>query len=257
MWDIIWGSMGLLAGLMLFLLPIAFPNIRVMMIVVSIVAAVLLASGIWLMAAPSPLAMLVDGVTLILLSLVNLGWWIHQVMQSRAAKAAATASSATSDSPGYVWLLLFAFSLLGGISRFRRYSRFKAAAQTPPSRATLQWLHEMRRHLKRARVQTVPMFIRFESSAIPPLAARVQLLPQLAVCLINGDRFSFVPEPELTIEPLAPIPPGKKGKAQIRMQGRQFNGMIHGDSFARYVAWKDAQEAEVELQDDHESQGGE
>src|SRR3954454_20578237 len=80
-WDLIWGSMAVLAGTAAYLLPVGLPpQLRIFPPVLMLIGAALLGTGVWLIVAPSPLAMIADGLSLILLALMDLAWWIASAL---------------------------------------------------------------------------------------------------------------------------------------------------------------------------------
>jgi hypothetical protein len=196
-----------------------------------------------MVAAPSPLVMLVDGTLLIGFSIFNLYRWLQQPTGGRTP---GFVGGGGSDSYP-VWPMLFIITLLSGIGRFRRYKRFKAALPYAPSPATMDWLKQMHRFLRLASVKRVPTMIRLDATQFPPFQCKAQLLPDLAVCLVNGQRLRFVPEREFVIH-APPTATGKKIKTKATLGSKTYTVAIGAESLQRYHAWKREAEPEVQLE---------
>jgi hypothetical protein len=203
-------------------------QLGVVSVLLTVFGVVLLVTGVWAVAAPSPRAMLVDGASMIILGGINLFLFAQNFLAGGL--------------PRWWWVAIAGFLILGGVHRFSRYRRFKDASRTVPSRATLGWIDALWRMLKAAKPDRDPTMIRFDSlNAFPPVMCKAQLYPELAVCLVNKDRLRFVPRSQLRIEPVDPAaavaPGGKALKARIVMADREFTGMVPADSLLRYRAW--------------------
>src|SRR4051812_43744556 len=82
LWDLFWGFSALLLTVALVLAPIPIGSLRLPLILVAgALAAVMIAAGCWLVFAPSPAAMIVDGVCLIVIALTNIGLVVYDLLK--------------------------------------------------------------------------------------------------------------------------------------------------------------------------------
>jgi hypothetical protein len=224
------GISDLVLGVMCLGLALLTLSLGSASVVLLVIGGLLLVTGLWALLAPSPRAMLVDALAMFLFAAVNLFFLVLAYVRR--------------DSGGRVrwWLVLFFLLLLwGGVHRIRRHRRFREASEARPSPETLRWLDAVRARLKASKPEQVPTMIRFDSiNAMPPVMCKGELLPDLAVCLINNDQVRFVPKAQLRMEPAdasAPIVADKTTKARVVMEGREFNAFAPGESLLRYRAW--------------------
>jgi hypothetical protein len=87
--------------------------------------------------------------------------------------------------------------------------------------------------------------IRFDSSTFPPMSFRAELLPDLAVCLVNLNQMKFVLRSEMTIERVGPPTPKKKFKVQVQLGAKTAKGLITVLSFERFSRWKNQEVEEA------------
>jgi len=237
--DFIWGIPLILAGLLLTVIAAAHigptPIPPWVGAAVITLGALMFASGIWLVFFPTPGAMIVDGITLILLGALNGVWFAFDITRGRHASK--------------IWIALSVICVLSGIARFRRYKRFALASTIVPPRETLKWLDELRKSLRRIKPQqdsTRSTFAFQSTGTWPPVICKGRMMPQVLMCLVNSEKVQFYRKSEFRIEPLvsagqefiAPADSHKKVKANITLGDRTFNAYIPYESLARLHDWQ-------------------
>jgi hypothetical protein len=199
----------------------------------------MLASGIWLVFFPTPGAMIVDGITLILIGGLGGAWFIFDLSRGH--------------SPRKIWVAVLLICALSGIGRFRRYRRFAQASRTAPPRETLKWLEELRKSLRKIKTEqdVTRSTFQFQSTGTwPPAICKGRMTPQMLMCLVNHEKVQFYRKPEFRIEPVLSgsgefIPPADsrtKVKAQITLGQRSFSAVIPYESLARLHDWQNPTE---------------
>jgi hypothetical protein len=223
-WSIFWGTLCLLIALGIF--RFGFFSMSVLAI-----GCGLLGVGLWLVVAPSPLGMLIDGIMLIGLSLLNLVTYV-----GRGHRPFATYDVG-------LYLPLFVITFVAGvfrIVRYRRFARVKFAAPTPPTRKFLDEVYREMRLLTPAREEAM---IKIEGNEFPPVVLKAQLADELAICLINT-RLLFVPKNDFTI---TMVRAGKKKhKVKVAMPEKTIKGLLPLPLWDRYRAWKGEDESAEE-----------
>jgi hypothetical protein len=206
-----------------------------------VLALLLVGSGLWLVLKPTPLAMIVDGCSLVLLAAGNGAWFAYDRMRGGAGV----------NKGGWLWIAVFAICLFSGIGRFVRYRKFRDAARTAPPKQTLLWLNDLRKNLRKIKPEqdVTRSTFRFDStSAWPPVLCRGRMTPQMLMCLINNERVQFYRKSDFRIEPVAekagepfvpPLDARKKVKAKITLGERTFNALMPYESLARLEGWQE------------------
>jgi len=224
--DLIWGA--LCVGLACLLYRIHYFATSLF-----ILGALLVIVGLWLKIKPTPSAMLADGTMLLILAGLNAWRYVYAMSHPRTAFE--------SQRSIYIWV--FVITVLGAIMRFRRYKSFAAASASPPSRETIRWLDEMHRMLKLTSAASSDTMIRFDSTTFPPMSFKAQLLPDLAICLVNQTQLRFHPKSDITLKPLKKS--GKKIKAEARLGDKTAKGLIIPPLLERFNQWKNEEEPAV------------
>jgi hypothetical protein len=190
--------------------------------------AILLATGLWTYLRPGPTAMVVDGVVLFLLFGFNL------VLHARDFQ--------DGKRPGVFSFLILIILFSAGMSRFRNVKRFKQAAETPLSTATIQWLQRLQKDVARAKSATDPALVTFTATGWPPVSFRGRLLEGLAVGLING-KLRFLTQDQLRISDPETVTSGKLTKVGITLDGRALTAQVPTSELPRLLAWRTAARA--------------
>jgi hypothetical protein len=224
--DLIWGALLLGLGCLLY-------RVHYFATSLFILGGLLLAVGIWLKIKPNPAAMLADATMLLLLAGVNAWRYLYELSHPRAI----------GPHQHGIYIFVFVICVLSALMRFRRYKSFAAASASPPSRETIQWLDEMHRMLKLTSAAASDTMVRFDSTTFPPMSFKAQLLPDLAVCLVNQSQLRFVPKSAIELKPIARS--GKKIKAQARLGERSATGLITPALLERFTQWKNEEEPTV------------
>jgi hypothetical protein len=191
--------------------------------------AILLATGLWTYLRPGPTAMLIDSVVLFLLFGFNL------VLHARAFQ--------DGRRPGVFSILILVILFSAGISRFRNVKKFKLAAQTPLSPATMQWLRQLQKDVARAKSATDLTLVTFTATGWPPVSFRGRLLDGLAVCVING-KLQFLTREQLRASE-AGAASGKLTKVGITLNGRALSAQVPTLEVPRLLAWQAAAQCDA------------
>ncbi|MGH9455604.1 MAG: hypothetical protein ACRD2O_16720, partial [Terriglobia bacterium] len=125
----------------------------------TLIGLFMLLEGIWILAAPGPTGIVLEGITFVVAGLWNL------------------LISATGG-PGWI-LALALLQLVWGVQYFKRYSRFSKLPGKRPSKASLNWLDASVKNLAQARPADSSDVIEFRSPA--PWKAR--LYPNAAMVI--------------------------------------------------------------------------
>ncbi|HET6249620.1 MAG TPA: hypothetical protein VFE47_18170 [Tepidisphaeraceae bacterium] len=122
--DMIWGLVCCATGAMLF----RYSNLNSLLIMLGLG---LVGVGFWITFHPSPIGMVVDGITLLVVAAWNLMVNAMDFIGPRSAQAA-----------GFGPVVAFA-QIFWGIHRLQQYRRFATAVGMQPSQATLAWFREL------------------------------------------------------------------------------------------------------------------
>jgi hypothetical protein len=212
-WSIFWGALCLLIAMGTFRFG-PFP------MSVLAIGCGLLGVGLWLVVAPSPLGMLIDGIMLIGLSLLNL---IHSI--DRGARPFGGYDSG-------LYMPVFVITFVAGVFRIVRYRRFARVKFAAPTLATRKFLDEVYREMRLLTPAREEAMIKVEGNEFPFVVLKAQLADELAVCLLNT-RLLFVPKSDFTI---TLVKPGKK----------KHKGLLPLPLWDRYRAWKGEDESAEE-----------
>ena len=127
---------------------------------------VLLVEGIWLVAAPSPVGMIVDGFALIALGIWNLFVTVNN------------ASSGGSSSGSFA--LLGVWQVIWGFQSFGRYRRLRKTCLAPPTPDDMRQFDRVMEELRRSPAGSDGI-IEFEAKGGPHKRWKARLLPNLGV----------------------------------------------------------------------------
>ena len=230
--DIVWG--GIVLGLGLLMLgPLAsrgpiYAPIRSVPLAVAIAFAtlgtILVGAGVWTYVKPAVTAMLIDGLILLLLFLLCVGFILFEYQ---------------TESRPEVMTVITSFVILGAaVSRFRSIRRFRQVTQTPLAPATAVWLRKLKRELTRVHVRDDPKVVTFAANVFPPVAFKGRLLDDVAVCLLNNDRLRFLTRDQLRASVTSEN--AKGASLQITIDGRTLTARLTPDERARLLVWQTA-----------------
>jgi hypothetical protein len=191
------------------------------------IGVLLAAEGLWLVIAPAPIGIIVDGVSLMLVGTWNI--WVT-VMNMAAGRPSAT------------WGVIGVFQIIWGIQAFGRYSRFSKMPREQPAPVTLKRIDQIVRDITRAKMAQDPEVIDFQVKPFAGAQAwKGRLRSNHAVFVGPGGKdIIFARTKEVLFNREGKVLLGKTLKAKFKIAGRSFNGTISPESFARYEEWKQA-----------------
>lgn len=145
-------------------------------------AVVLVGIGAWLVSAPSPLGMLVDGIAMIAVGAINVILFILSLQQVRNGQEQ------------YTFGIIFSIIMIGyGISRIVSYPKYKAAAAMSPSPQTLKWLKDLTKDALNTRAKNDVNTVEFtRSTFFNQEKGRVRLLPEVAVFVAEKNQTYYI-----------------------------------------------------------------
>lgn len=230
MFDIVWGGLVLGLGLLMIGLfpsrgPIYAP-IRTAPLAIALafiaLGTMLVGTGAWTFLKPNVTTMLIDGVVMLFLFLITVGFIFFDY------EAGNHPEIVTAITPP---LILFA-----AVSRLRSLRRFGQASRTPLTPATARWLRELQRGLSRAHLRDDPQLVTFAANAFPPLMFKGRLLDDVAVCLLNNNRLRFLTRDQFRALVLSEGP--KWSKVRVTVDDRTLTARITPAELERLLLWQ-------------------
>ena len=217
-WSVAWGVLSMATGTLLFA---ANPLLAILPVLLGFF---LCAEGLWLLVAPSPAGLIIDGIALMLLGLWNL------------ALTALVATLGTSN-PQPLWAILGVWQIWWGVQRARRYPRFAHVRMRPPDPEQLKHVDSVVRSIVKGNIKTEPDLIQFLAGGL----WRVRLCEDKVVLVHGAEQdVLFLGRDDLEITP-QPNSTGTYRKMTVRIGARTFTGTIEQNLLARYDEWKGGQ----------------
>jgi hypothetical protein len=167
-WDVVWG---------LIIAALAFPQFRMNPIngILFLLAALLIGIGAWILIHPTPIGMIMDGATYLVLATWNLYVLV-----------------ANSMLPGVhvtpILPVLVCAQAAWGVQRINRYRRFANAAAMQPSAPTIQWLAALSAQTLKAKPKRDAEVIEFTRNELfHYMKCKGRLMKELAVfAMVRG-----------------------------------------------------------------------
>ena len=184
----------------------------------------LFVEGIWILVAPSPTGMIIDGVALIVLGLWNISVTVQDISAGAGGPRA--------------FLILGVWQIIWGIQSFGRYRRFAHVSMAKPAENTLRWVEETAKALAGAGSEA-PDVVEFQEKQAKKKAAKWKgkLLPDMA--------FFAGPEEEIAVgdranSELTPLggPTGGEMDAQLRVGTKTLSGKVSQATVDKFQRWK-------------------
>ena len=186
---------------------------------------VLFGEGIWLVAAPTPAGMVVDGFALIVLGIWNLFVTVLN------------ASSGGSSSGGFA--VMGIWQVVWGFQSFGRYLRFRKTSLSPPSPESMAQIDQVVQELRKLPAGAEGI-IEFEAKGGPHKRWKARLLPDLAV-FVCGKEAEIV----ITARAETKITIAEAVRARslnlpvvIDLGGRRLDGSISPEALERFRRWQ-------------------
>jgi hypothetical protein len=230
MFDIVWGGLVLGIGLLM-LGPLAsrgsmYAPIRSVPLAAALVFAalgtVLVGAGVWTYLKPNVTAMVIDGLTLLVLFLLNVAFIGFDLLMGSRPEVI----------PSIMPLVL----LGAAIYRFHSIRRFRQVSQTPLMPATVKWLRELQRDLSRAHIRDDAHLVTFAANSFPIVMFKGRLLDDVAVCLLNNNRLRFLTREQLRATVVSENP--KRTNVRITVDDRTLTARLTPVERERFFAWQ-------------------
>jgi hypothetical protein len=195
--------------------------------VLGLIGLFLLLEGIWIVSAPKPGGMIVDGIALLIL-----GLWNIIVTISNSASGGGGGS--------HFFAILGVWQIIWGCQSFGRYSRFSKLPMSKPSEATLKMINEIVKAITKAKSKDTPDLLEFLTKAFISQQLWKGRLSQDSAVFVqgSGQDVVFSKKNQVQFDKQSKALIGKKIKAAFRLGERSMNGTISPEYFERYEAWK-------------------
>jgi hypothetical protein len=181
---------------------------------------VLLATGSWNLTRPKPVGIVLDGLTICLVGVYNIG-------------------AAFVGDGGTGWAKLGVFQLIWGAQEIMRFGKFREALAFEPQDTELQALDESIRAINKGKPKESPDLIEFTMSGLQAKLWRGRLMDDGAILVKRGTHEAVVVRRhELEIQPGNKVMIGKEIKATFAIDGKTHKGTILPQSLERFQQWK-------------------
>jgi hypothetical protein len=219
------GIASIIFGLIALGLGIASMNDSPVNAFLAFLGLVLLVEGIWLVSAPSPAGMIVDGFALIALGIWNIFVTVHN------------ASSGASSSGSFA--LMGLWQIVWGFQSFGRYHRLRQTCLIPPSPEDLTQIDRVLQELRLPPAGSEGM-IEFEAKGGPHKRWKARLLPDLAVFVCGKEaQIVIATRDEIKITPSEGVPTrARNPRTLIELGTHKLNASISPDALACLQCWQ-------------------
>jgi hypothetical protein len=194
--------------------------------ILALIGVFLLVEGIWIIVAPSPAGMIVDGVALLIL-----GGWNIMVTISNAAQGA-------SGTPFFA--VLGIWQIVWGFQSFGRYQKFARMSMGRPSEQSLKWVDETLKSLAATKVFNASDGFEFQAKiSRKGQNWKAKLLPEMGVFVREKEEEVVITgKQRANIVPQGSASAGKNYEAAFQLGDRSFTGTISPESFTKFQQWK-------------------
>lgn len=191
--------------------------------VLVVLGVVLLAEGVWVLAAPSPAGLVVDGVVLGLIGLWNLG---------------VSVANASAASVGGHFGVLGAMQIIWGIQAISQYRRYRHLAGSRFSAEEMRQLSDQGRAIWQADAGHEDL-VDFTSKAVfSEVKWRAKLLPEAMILLRNGKPFSSVLKRDVELKTDPEKLYGDPVKTKLRLEKLLLSVEMPRRALDRLNSWK-------------------
>lgn len=227
-----WPAIGsIIFGIIAILMGVVSMDENPINVVLAIIGTFLLIEGIWVLFAPRPRGIIVEGIALLVVGVWNFSVSIANLIIT---------AGASGGSP--IFLALGVSQIVWGIQSFRRYPRFSGMSMTRPSKHLLKYVEDLLKVVSRLDSKLQTDVIEFKMNAFGKLAQWVGNFSQETVLLASteyADVFFGKPE-NFSMRQIGKGHSRKNLKVELRIGRNQFKGTISQDNFERYSSWKTA-----------------
>lgn len=213
--SIIFGALAVFAGLLAPIDP-----------VLTAVGAVLVGTGLWNAFSPRPTGIIVDGVSLWVVGLYNIGSVVMSASQGDTSGAG-------------LWVKLGVFQLIWGGQSFVRFVRFRNAFKSPATGAELLELDEMATGVWKAKVKDTQDTIEFVTTGFGPVKWKARLDPDCALLVTGrGAEVRLVRREALDVEDTGKAMFSRTRKVKVQAGPHTWKGTMSPESLRRFQQWK-------------------
>jgi len=188
----------------------------------------LLLEGIWIVNAPTPAGVAVDGFALLILGAFNIGSTILDMKTGESGHASGS------------FVMLGIWQIVWGLQSFSRYKTFSTLPVVKPPKERLRWLDSTARLIGKTGTAKASDVIAFSvHEGKKQLSVQVLLAPDTAIITMDsGRRLLFVRKADLDIAGRGSVGVGAFQSMSFSAGDMVGTGIISDESFARYEAWK-------------------
>jgi uncharacterized RDD family membrane protein YckC len=188
----------------------------------------LLLEGIWIVNAPTPAGVAVDGFALLILGAFNIGSTILDMKTGESGHGMR----------GFI--LLGVWQIMWGMQSFARYKTFSKLPMAKPPKDKLRWLDSLARLIGKTGTAKASDVIAYSvHEGKKQLSVQALLSRDAAiVAMDSGRRLLFVRKGDLDISSRGSAGVGTFQSMSFSAGDMVGTGVISDESFARYEAWK-------------------
>lgn len=188
----------------------------------------LLLEGLWIVKAPTPAGIVVDGIALLTLGAFNIGSTILEAKGSGWGHG------------GRGFVMLGIWQIIWGLQSFSRYKVFASLPMGKPSAAKLRRLDSLGRSVSTTGTASASDVIAYAIKAEKKqLSVEALLLQDMAVIASDGGkRLMFLRKGDFDIAAEGPSGAGDFHNISVRADNMAGTGLISSESLSRYDTWK-------------------
>jgi hypothetical protein len=194
--------------------------------ILGLIGLFLLVEGIWIVSAPTPIGMIVDGIALLILG----SWNIFTTI---------TNSAAGGGNVLHFFAILGVWQIIWGFQSFGRYRRFSAMPMVKPSDETLRQIDDLVNAITKAKAKEQPDLVEFQTTTFTAQTWKGRLSNDSAVFVEgSGQDIVFARRGDVEFVKQGKALIGKTLKATFKLRDRQLTGTIAPEFIDRFEAWK-------------------
>jgi hypothetical protein len=213
-WSIVFGAVALVMGLMP---PTEW--------ILATLGLVLLGTGVWNIAAPRPVGVIADGVTLLMVGVYNLVFTVLALTQG--------------GSSGSHWVMLGVLQLVWGGRRIASYRRFASAFDQQPSDAELNQLDALVDSVRKAKTKESQDVIEIAVEGVHRQNWKAKLSGSEALFVeVAGHDVFFGTRESVNAENRGKVMIGNAVKVTIDVSGHVLKGTMSSDAWRTWEQWK-------------------
>ncbi|MFB3896660.1 MAG: hypothetical protein ACE14V_10200 [bacterium] len=185
----------------------------------------LFVEGIWIIFAPKPMGMIVDGIALSILGVWNIMVTI--------------ANAANGESHGF-FAILGLMQIAMAVQSFKMYKRCSVMPMVIPTEETLKKLDELAKSIAKSEVKDQPDMIEFQIIGFRNRQIWKGKLESDSAIFAegSGQDVIFAKKNEVELVNNGKVMVGKSLNMQFKTKDRILKGTIKPESFDRFTAWK-------------------